>query len=55
MLLLDRTVGESIIIITPEKDEIRVTLTKVNKRSIQLGFDAEHKYKIVREEIYDGR
>lgn len=55
MLLLDRTLGESIIIVTPDGDEIKITVTAAHNRSLQLGFDADRKFTIVREEIYDGR
>ena len=52
MLILERRKGESVIIITPDGDRIVVMLIAVGDRT-KLAFEADPKYRIIREEIED--
>lgn len=53
MLCLERNQGERIIIYTPEGDKIVIQNNGVKR--ISLGFEADPKFKILREEVVGER
>jgi carbon storage regulator CsrA len=54
MLVLGRKLGERIIILCPDRQEIEVVITKINNHSqAQMGIIAPKEYIIIREELRD--
>ena len=55
MLILGRSLNQSVIIQAPDGTRIRVMLTEVRDyygaKSVRLGFDAPDSYRILREEV----
>jgi len=55
MLILGRSLNQSVIIQAPDGARIRVMLTEVRDyygaKSVRLGFDAPDDYRILREEV----
>ncbi len=47
MLILTRKLGESVIV----GDNIKITIVKINKQQVRLGFDASKNVIVDREEI----
>ena len=53
MLVLKRSLGEKLRVILPSGETVAiVTVTKIQRGSINLGIDAERSIKILREEVY---
>lgn len=53
MLLIDRKEGTSVIITTESGEQIKITIISNNSFGVKLGFDADKKIKILREEVKD--
>lgn len=53
MLVLTRKPGESIIITTPEGDEITITALRCERGQVKLGFSAPTETVIHRQEIHE--
>lgn len=50
MLLIDRKKGTSVLITTESGEEIKITIIGHDSFGVKLGFDADKKIKILREE-----
>ena len=50
MLVLTRREGESLIIKTPDGQEIKITLTRYRNVQTEVGIEAPNSYLILREE-----
>jgi len=55
MLVLSRKAEESIIINTPDKKEIKITLIKIENKKVKIGISADNSYTILREELIIGK
>lgn len=55
MLILSRKENQSVIIVAtddiPKGTKIKVMLTKVTKQNVRIGFDADQRFNIIREEL----
>lgn len=51
MLVLSRRVNETLLIVSPTGEEIRITLAALRPHTARIGLTAPRSYSIVREEI----
>lgn len=51
MLVLSRKAEESIIINTPDKKEIKITIIKIENKKVKVGISADNEFTILREEL----
>ena len=51
MLVLSRKVNETLLITTPDGEEIRITLAALRGHTARFGVTAPRSYSIVREEL----
>jgi len=51
MLVLSRKQEESIIINTPDKKEIKITIIKIENKKVKVGISADNEFTILREEL----
>jgi len=54
MLTISRNSNESIVIQTPDGDEIRIVVHSFNNNQIKVSIDASNDYNIIREELMEG-
>jgi len=51
MLTLTRHENEAIIIKTPDRDEIRISIHDIKKGNVKVSIDANEDYEVYREEL----